>query len=534
MKKFKQLPLERQLFFSFLFISAFVCLLALGQALWLNINRQEKTIDTAISSTAAFVASLDEVKGMLNQGYPDAAACAILDALHRSYPDIDAIAVYNSNGLRFYHTNRRETGETFIADDASQILSGSDPYIISGYSTQGEQRRAFHAVRSDDDIIGFVTVSIFNEDILGRTRALFDSFCFIMAGAFLIAVLLSRGIVAMLRSSLHGHRPEELLDLYLRQDDVLNTLTDGLIASDERGRIIFCNDAAGRMLGHDAAALRGETLGSVFPETRCAEVVQSGSGSYNRSCALGERQIFYNELPLKGEGSVHGVLSVLNDKTELRKLSDKLSGAQNMLDTLRMFNHEFMNKLHVILGYLQTGRTQEAIGLIMNSSIVSGQTIRDTADRIRVPGVCALVIGKMMHAAERGIRVVLAPYSQCRPEDLLLTEEDCVTIVGNLLENAIEALSDGEHEILDIHLSLCCQPDCNLIICRDTGSGIAPELRERIWEKGASSKGDGRGFGLYLVRQITERYHGRIELDTETGEGTCFTLTFTREEMKEE
>lgn len=533
MKKFRALALESQLFICFFLASILVSLLALGQALWLNIERQEESIDTAIRSTAAFVASLNEVKDMLRQGYPDAAACAMLDELYRNYPDIDGIAVYNSGGGRFYQTDRRQTGETFVREDAAAILENGEPYILSGYSTQGEQRRAFHAVRSDDDIIGFVTVSIFVSGILGRTHELLFSFLLITACALLFAVLLSRGIVAMLRSSLHGHRPEELLDLYLRQDDVFNTLEDGLIATDEHGTVIFCNSAAGGMLGCAAQTLRGTLLAEVFPGTRCTEVAETGQSVHNLSCTIGERQILYSELPLRSGDSDSGVLSVLHDKTELRKLSEELSGAQNMLDTLRMFNHEFMNKLHIILGYLQTGRTQDAVSLIMNSSLVTGQTIRDTADLIRVPGVCALIIGKMMHAAERGIRLTLTSYSHCREEDLLITPEDCATIIGNLLENAIEALSDGEHELMEIHLALCCQADSNLILCRDTGGGIPEELRGRIWEKGCSSKGDGRGFGLYLVRQITERCGGCIELDTEVGEGTCFTLTFTREEMKE-
>ena len=92
------------------------------------------------------------------------------------------------------------------------------------------------------------------------------------------------------------------------------------------------------------------------------------------------------------------------------------------------------------------------------------------------------------------------------------------------------SLCAWEGEGKEIRLAVCCRPDCNLIICQDTGPGIPPEIQGRIWDKGVSSKGDGRGFGLYLVSQITRRHNGRIEVDTEQGEGTCFTLTFVKEE----
>ena len=140
----------------------------------------------------------------------------------------------------------------------------------------------------------------------------------------------------------------------------------------------------------------------------------------------------------------------------------------------------------------------------------------------------------MMHAAELGIRLTVASDSYCRQEDLLLPEEDYVTIVGNLLENAIEELSHGSHEVREIRLALYCRTDCSVIICEDTGGGIPPELQPHIFEKGVSSKGKGRGLGLCILHQLVEEHNGTIDVMTETGVGTCFTLTFINPEPQEE
>ena len=104
------------------------------------------------------------------------------------------------------------------------------------------------------------------------------------------------------------------------------------------------------------------------------------------------------------------------------------------------------------------------------------------------------------------------------------------TSIGNLLENAIEELSNGEHEIKEITLGLYCDPDCNIITCEDTGGGIRPDLIDRIYERGVSSKGENRGTGLFLIKQLVEESHGDISIETEEGEGTCFTITFTGKE----
>ena len=404
LQKIKSLSLERQLFLSFSAVSALLLMLSLGITLYFDIARQSQSIDSTISSTAAYVASMDGVAEMLANGYPTQEVTGSLDSLHQNFPGIDIIAVYDRNGLRFYHTSRLETGETFVAGEETAILSGSPPYITTGYGTHGNQRVAFHAVRDGSgSIIGFVTVAIFRADILQRSLNLVLLFSLVLGGMFGVALLLARGIVYLLKGSLRGHHPKELLDLYLQQDDLLNSIEDGLVATDLRGQVVFANDQARTLLQCGSTPLEGQPLTRFFPETGCIQVARSGQAVHNRSCVIQERQILASEVPILGENGSQGVLNVFHDKTEMRKLSDELSGARYMLDTLRFFNHEFMNKLHIILGYLQTGESQKAVQFIMNTSLVTSQSIRETADCIRVSHLCALIIGKMMHAAELGI-----------------------------------------------------------------------------------------------------------------------------------
>ncbi len=527
-KRFRALPLEKQIFFSFSGTAVLLLLITLCLTLAFDLQRQRQGIDAAISSAAGYVASLEEVSRMLEQGYPDPEAARLLDTLHESYQDLDVIAVYDRDGLRFYHTSRRETGETLLNGEEQPILQGAEPYITSGYGTIGSQRMAFHAVTdSGGTIIGFVTVAMFHSAISRRSLTLGLLYLAILSAALLAALLFSRMIVRLLKDSLGGRRPDELLGLYQRQGDVLNAIEDGLIATDLQGTVLFANDQARRLFPDRSDSLTGRPLREVFPETCCDQVAHSGQALHNRSLMVGGRQVLATEVPISGEQGNEGVLNIFHDKTEMRRLSDELSGTKYMLDTLRFFNHEFLNRMHIILGYLQTDQTQEAIRFILNSSLVSSQTIRGVADCIRVPRLSALIIGKMMHAAEQGIALSVSQDSSCREEDLLVPVEDLATVVGNLLENAIEELVRGQPEIREIKLSLYCRPDCNLILCEDTGRGIDPALLPHIWEKGVSSKGENRGLGLCMVRRITEGHKGSIQVETEPGEGTCFTITFT-------
>lgn len=524
------LPLEKQLFYSFISLTLALLLLTMGVTFYLDLSRQRDGLDNTISNTAAYIASMESVVEMLERGYPDPAVERELDSLSENISGLNVIVIYNTSGLRFYHTNRQESGESFVAGEEEAILSGSEPYITTGYGTHGTQRRAFHAIENDQgEIIGFVMTSIFTSGILALNRTLAIYFLAIFAAACVVGVLLSRGIVHLLKKGLLGHHPHELLDLYLQQGEVLNAIEDGLVATDPEGRVVFENQAA-QSLFQGEPDLKGRLLQEVFPESGCLQAVKTGQPVHNRSCVIRGRQVLSSEIPIQGSEGCGGVLNVFHDKTEMRKLSDELSGTRYMLDTLRFFNHEFMNKLHIILGYLQTGETEKATSFIINSSLVSSQAIRETADCIRVSQLCALVIGKMMHAAELGIRLRVAPDSYCMPEDMLLPVEDMVTVVGNLLENAVEELSQRGGEVREIKLALYCRGDCNIIVCEDTGGGISPDVQQHMFEKGVSSKGDNRGLGLYMVKEIVQRHAGVIDIETEAGAGTCFTLTFTKEE----
>ena len=529
-EKFRKLSLENQLFISFLSISVCMLLLSLSITLTFNLTRQKKEIDKNLMGISSYIASMDHVVDMLTIGYPTEEARLELDSVHEHFSDLNLIVIYDTHGLRFYHTNRQETGETLVGGEETAILSGSRPYITTGFGTHGPQRRAFHAITAEDGtIIGFVMASVFTTYISEQAKALLPTYLVVAFITFLASILLSHGIVRILCSSLMGHHPQELLELYLRQDTVLNAMTEGIIASDRNGTVIFANQTVRSFLESGTPAV-GSSIKKLFPDTAFESILAAGTPVPARNVQLMNHSLICSELPIGTSPDIQGVLTLFNDRSEVEALSDELSGARSMLDTLRAFNHEFLNKLHVILGYLQTGHTEQAIAFITNSSLVSSQAIRQTADCLRVSRICALVIGKMMHAAELGIRLFVTPDSRCTNKDLLLPMEPYITIVGNLLENAIEELAACSKDIKEITLGIYMNDACTIITCEDTGRGIRPDLLPHIFDLGISSKGENRGTGLYLIHQITALQGGEITIDTEEGEGTCITFTYMRKE----
>lgn len=518
--------------FSLLLIIVSLCI-----TLYYDITWQRQSRDQFITASAAFLAQSPSVISMLESGYPDPRVNAELDIFASSMPDVSTIVIYNTGGLRFYHTDRHQTGETYLDGDEDGVLSGSAPYITTGYDTYGAQRRAYHAIRNaQDDIIGFIMLSVPQAVISAGDRNILLVHFLVLCSMLLVSSLLTGVIVGHIRNALQGHDPDELMQLYTGQDTVINALSEGLVATDRQGHVLYANRIA-QALVSGGEGLRGQYIGDVFPSTEFSAVMETGKPAGHRTMDIGDHTVLINEIPLlPAPGALgrlrtepSGILMILQDRTETLRLSDELSGAKSMMDTLRAFNHEFLNKLHIILGYLQIGDTQKAMEFITNATLVSSQSIRKTANSIRVSRLCALVIGKMMHAAELGISLQVTPDSMVLEQDMLISQDDCCTIVGNLLENAIDELRDADTEVREILLGLYFRHDTNIITCEDTGRGIAPEILSRIFVRGVTTKGNGHGTGMATVHETTENNHGTIEIETEPGEGTCFTVTFSLE-----
>ena len=521
--------MEHRLYLTMTVLVTVILLCSLGFTLAMDIARERKALDRKITDAATYVAELRGVHDMLEAGYPDPGVTEQLEAITEFVSGIDSILIADRNGLRFYQTSRHMAGDMYVDGDETRILTGSAPYITTVQGTDGPLHCAFHAIRNAEGVTeGFVMVSVAVSKITGQSQQIMLVYVAMFLAMLLLSILLTGAFFRFQRTMLLGHEPVELLSLYVKQDEVINSLAEGIVSVGQNGKILFANKPAELLLAGQSGALVGKSLKEVFPDTHFEQILEDGTAVMNQVYVNGEQTLLINEVPVTEHGEQpDGVLLILQDRTEALRLSDELSGAHNMMDTLRAFNHEFLNKLHIILGYLQTGEIDKAKEFIINSNLVSSQSVRDTANALRVSEVCALVIGKMMHAAESGIRLSLEPGSSLMERDLLMEPGEYVTVIGNLLENAIEELKESGEKNGEIHLGVFAKPGVNVISCEDSGRGIDPAMLDRIFIRGVSTKGKNHGTGLYLVKQVADKYGGEVSVETEPGEGSCFTITLT-------
>jgi len=211
-------------------------------------------------------------------------------------------------------------------------------------------------------------------------------------------------------------------------------------------------------------------------------------------------------------------------KKEFLSFTEDFEGTKFLVDSMRANNHDFTNKLHVILGLIQIGEYEKAMNYIQNISIIQKETVSYVMHNIENPSLAALLIGKIARASECNVKFNFKENSKYNEDDIQIPSEALVTITGNLIDNALDSMnsSSGENKFLSV--GVFTKPGELLVTVQDTGMGIAENFKEKIFENGFSTKGEGRGVGLYHTKQLIESLGGEIFVESQVGKGACFTV----------
>ena len=460
-----------------------------------------------------------------------------LDSLKETLDDIDVISVVGSDSIRLYHSNHELIGTLYDGTLPQFELNTKEYYATNDSGPSGTQRRAYAAIYDEDGAyIGFVMAIMLMKNINSETSQTLFIYALITVAAILMELLISAELWDKIKDSLLGYEPDVFSAMYQIRDNILESLDEGILAVDADGKVQFANHAAVEMLrgsekGTDESIV-GQPLDDICGNALLAHTLESGEKEFNiQEQALGSADILIDRIPIKEDDAVIGAVGILHNRAEYTKLMEDLTGTRYLVDSMRANNHDFTNKLHVILGLIQMEMYDEAISYIENITIVQRSTISKIMHAVNEPAVAALLIGKTARASELNVKFVLREGCYYSNADMPLPSEALVTIIGNLIDNAFDAMNESENDYgahKELLFGIYSRPGAVLITADDTGKGIPEEDLERIFENGYSTKGTGRGTGLYQVKTLVEGLGGKITVESQVGVGTSFAISFTK------
>ncbi|MFD7921457.1 ATP-binding protein [Streptomyces sp. NPDC059740] len=433
------------------------------------------------------------------------------------------VVVMDRRGVRWSHTDPRRIGHRVSTDPAAALAGHEVMQIDQG--TLGRSARGKVPLRdSSGHVVGAVSVGIAYDSVRARLLATVPQLLAYAGGALAAGALAAWAVSRRLQRRTHDLAFSDISSLLAEREAMLHGIREGVVALDGAGRVRLVNDEARRLLELSGDAV-GRPLADVLPAGRTADVLSGRADGSDLLAVSGRRVLVANRMATQDGGAV----VTLRDRTEVEGLGRELDATRGLIDALRAQDHEHAGRLHTLLGLLTLGLYQEAEEFLDETVGVHRATAEQITERVHDPLLAALLVGKATVAAERGVSLRLG--SGTRLPDRLVDPRDVVTLVGNLLDNALDAASGahGAHRAGHVEAEIRSRGRDLVVRVADDGPGVPDTAREKIFTEGWTTKPPPahgrRGIGLALVRSLTERYGGTVEVGERHGGGARFTVT---------
>ncbi|MBV6695044.1 ATP-binding protein [Serratia quinivorans] len=448
----------------------------------------------------------------------------------RASSDASYIVIGDKQTRHLYHseyTNR--VGTPMVGGDNKEVLEGKSIISIRKGGIGISLRSKAPIMDEHNNVIGIVSVGYLKshiDNLNARTLTqIVGSIVLLLIALFVFSWLLSKN----LKRQMFWLEPKEIALLVRQQKALLEAIYEGVIAVDPQLRIITINHAARELLElrQPAAALMGRNIDEIIqsqPDFFGAS--QLGHDTHDEVCRFNHVRVIASRVRIMQEQELQGWVISFRDKNDINTLSSQLSQVKRYADNLRIMRHEQLNWTATLAGLLHMQRYDEAIRYVEAQSEGAQEILDFISQRFSSAALCGLLLGKYSSAREKGVELRFDPACQLRQIPAALNETELMSIIGNLLDNAVDAtLHCAEpHEAVELYIS---DISNELVIeVADRGIGIAPEVRDTLFEQGVTTKEDkgDHGIGLHLVASHVAQAHGSIEVSDNEPHGAIFSL----------
>ncbi|MFH8337927.1 ATP-binding protein [Streptomyces sp. AM6-12] len=434
-------------------------------------------------------------------------------ATHAEY-----IVVLDRHWVRWSHPTTSQIGRK-VSTSPSEALKGKEVMEIDRGTLGRSARGKVPLYDGRHRLIGAVSVGIAYDSVRARLIGVIPGLLAYAGGALAVGALAAWLIARRVHRQTRDLAFSDISALLAEREAMLHGIREGVVALDQGGRIRLLNDEARRLLGIGDEAV-GRTPDEALGEGRTTDVLAGRVTGTDLLTVRGPRVLVANRMPTDDGGAV----ATLRDRTELEQLGRELDSTRGLIDALRAQDHEHANRMHTLLGLLELEMYDDAVEFVGEVVGDHRVTAEQVTEKVQDPLLAALLVGKATVAAERGVALWVSERS--RLPDRLVDSRGLVTVVGNLVDNALDAVAGTPHARVEVELRV--EGRTVVLRVRDTGPGVPLDQRELVFTEGWSTKQvpahGKRGLGLSLVRRLAERQGGSATVDTAGGGGAEFTV----------
>lgn len=522
-----------------------VAVVVLGCAVFAFLHDRDEARDAARHrgrAVALSVADSPSVRRAIRTDDPTATLQPYAEKV-RHDTGVTFITIMDPHGVRWTHPNPERIGGIFVGNTGPALHGHTFSETYTG--TLGPSVRTVTPIRDHGHIVGMVSAGIAVEAITEQVRDQVVLLLIVAGGALALGGLGTYVVNARLRRHTHGMNAAELSRMHDYHQATLHAVREGLLMLDGQRRVALINDGARELLGLHGPDVVGRSVADLNLPVPLTGALLASESRVDEVQLTADRVVVVNTSPVSG-GERRGAVVTLRDHTELQSLAGELDSVRGFAEALRSQAHEAANRLHTVVSLIELGRAEEAVDFATEELQLAQALTDQVVAAVSEPVLAALLLGKAAQANERGAELVLTPDSRLDDSVLppRLPYRDLVTVVGNLIDNALDAAAPADCAepascagpppqvtvTVRTETGDGTEPPELLLRVADNGPGISAQAAEAVFRRGWTTKdagaegGRGRGLGLALVRQAARRLGGHVELGRSPEGGAAFTV----------
>lgn len=508
--------------------------MGIGTALFSNIL--DDILDRYIGQQAMTVAKLAAMNERIITAFDTADPSATIQPIAetiRVATGASYVVIGNKDGIRYSHYNPQLIGQVMGTSNDPVFLENRS-VIYRGSGVSGPAIKAKTPILNKrGETIGVSSVGFVMSDVEKRVDEYKDRV--VLASLLLLAIGILGAIVIARRVKrlIFGLEPEEISFLFTEKAAILESIRDATVAVDMHGRVVSMNKRARELLQEDLTV--GKPIGS--PQLRgIIQSVSQGRQEANVKILLGHEIFITDYSPILSDNRVRGVVFTFRPESEIEQLTEEITKISSFSDNMRAQHHEYLNRLNTIYGLILLGEHDKALEMISGEVKERQDILAFLMSSVKDPFIAACLLGKINRSKELKVTLELDQDSQLADIPEGMNTKVLVTILGNLIDNAMEAALENRGIEASVHVSFTDLGRDLIFDIEDNGKGVPGEMQSRIFESGVTSKpGENRGLGLALVKNAVELLHGHITIGKSDLGGARFTVAVPKHlELEEE
>ncbi|WP_084684617.1 ATP-binding protein [Bavariicoccus seileri] len=525
LSRFQKISL-RTMTFSLVLITVFFSLL--GSTMLMRnyvIDRESRLVRQKISETARIVADDPRViKAVSEEDYSGVVQEYATFMMNQT--NVDFIVVMNRDLIRFSHPI-----ETIIKlpfsnlDDARQALSGEEHYSRQ-QGVLGDGTRFFTPIYDDEsNLIGVVCVGYTQQTVNQQLGKVQQRLFFGLGIGLFIGLIGSFILARQIKKELLGLEPVEIAAQVQEREIVNDAVNEGIIAVRADKTVLLTNKNATRIFEKAQlkdGAIDGEQLNDYVYDLLFRQVFEDNIPIVNKAYVMNQLQLVVSVTPIFINHTVYGAVATLQNRTEVEKLIRELANIEQYVDSLRAQRHNFMNQLHVITGLIELEKYDDVTHFVKVLNRDFHEQIGFLSDKIKSSAMVGFFLGKFNEAKEEGVTLSMDLDSYFPNVEITQFIHSLLISIGVMLDNAYEAVQLSETKEVSFYIHYNSDEKVVALRVSDSGSGMSDTVKQKVFDRGFSTKGPKRGYGLDTLQSIVHDYNGMIELQSQVGKGTTF------------